>query len=176
MMFFDKLKRTPRVQLSIGLTARETVNFYESLFFQVKRPALEITKPSEQIFKALLEPTTRGGVILLLTEPIGRQEKDNLGFLDRFGLLPNSIDQTRLEHYLIKNGVIPPDDLDAWRTKASKWRALMLPKNPSDAAKFIKGLVGSGILYTMLSCKVQESTHIKPNGVEQIWKELEKIT
>lgn len=173
--FFDKLKRTPRLQLSIGLTARETVNFYESLFFQPKRPALEITKPSEQIFKALLGPQTRGGVILLLTAPIGRQEKDNLQFLARYNLMPSPTDQQRLEYHLVKKEVIPMQDLDSWRTKASYWRAVSLPSNPVHASKFIKGLLGSGLFYAMLSCNVEKSTKMKPNGVEQIWKNIRKV-
>jgi hypothetical protein len=49
--------------------------------------SFEITKPSEQCFKALLPVSSAGGVTLLLSDPVGRQEYDNLAFLKRYGYM-----------------------------------------------------------------------------------------
>lgn len=49
--------------------------------------SFEVTKPSEHIFKARLPFGCRGGVILLLAPPVGRQEYDNLKFLKVNGYL-----------------------------------------------------------------------------------------
>lgn len=165
-MFFDKIQRLPRVQISIGRDSWETVNYYESLFYQPKRPSIEITKPSEQAFKAILNPRQRGGVILLLTQAIGRQEYDNLNFLIRNGLMPDNQEQRQL--YKEK-------ELKSWVEKAKKWRAIRVPNDPFEAAKFVRKLKDFGILYAMLSTVVPEKDELKDTGVEKIWEEIGKL-
>lgn len=165
-MFFDKIQRLPRVQISIGKDSWETVNYYESLFYQPKRPSIEITKPSEQAFKAILNPRQRGGVILLLTAPIGRQEYDNLNFLIRNGLMPDNQEQRQL--YKEK-------ELKNWVEKAKKWRAIRVPNDPIEAAKFVRKLKDFGILYAMLSAVVPEKGELMDTGVEKIWEEIGKL-
>lgn len=164
-MFFNRLKKKPRVQLSIGNTALQTVKLYESLFYQSARPAIEITKPSEQAFKAILKPNERGGVILLLTDPIGRQEKDNLNFLIRNDLMPDKQAQEKL---------VALDDLDYLRYRASHWRAIKLPSNPSQAAALIKNMRSSGIFSAMLSYVSHTKPELTSEGVGQIWGEIDK--
>ncbi len=165
-MFFENIQRLPRVQLSIGTDSWQTVKFYESLFYQPNRPSIEITKPSEQAFKAILNPRQRGGVILLLTKPIGRQEYDNLNFLERFGLVP-----TKEEH----NMLFQEPNLRRWSEKAKSWRAVRIPDDPIKAAEFVKNLKASGILYSMLSCIVPDKEELKTNGVDRIWEEIGKL-
>lgn len=164
--FFENIKRLPRVQLSIGVDPWQTVKFYESIFYQPNRPSIELTKPSEQAFKALLNPRQRGGVILLLTPPIGRQEYDNLNFLVRHGLMPNQEEEKAL---------FTQKDLSQWLEKAKNWRAIKLPNDPLKASQFIKMLKSSGILYSMLSCVIPDDPELKDNGVARIWEEIIKL-
>lgn len=164
--FFDGIRKLPRVQVSIGADSWQTVNFYESVFYQPKRPAIEITKPSEQAFKAILTPRQRGGVILLLTEAIGRQEYDNLEYLRRNGLMPNREQQKAL---FFEN------DLAKWVEIAKTWRAIQIPNDPIKAAGFVRKLKASGIFYAMLSFTSKMNPGLSMNGVSEIWSEIEKM-
>ncbi|HWA51612.1 MAG TPA: hypothetical protein VG895_00980 [Patescibacteria group bacterium] len=164
--FFEDIRKLPRVQVSIGRNPWEAVNFYESLFYQPNRPSIEITKPSEQAFKALLNPRQRGGVILLLTAPIGRQEYDNINFLTRNGLMPTEIENKQL---------FVEEDLKKWIEKAKAWRAIKLPKDPIKAADFVRRLKQSGIFYAMLFAIIPNKPELKDYGVRTIWEEIGKI-
>ncbi|OGM56776.1 hypothetical protein A3A50_04195 [Candidatus Woesebacteria bacterium RIFCSPLOWO2_01_FULL_38_20] len=172
--FFDEIRKFPKVQISIGSDTRQTVDLYESLFYQASKPAVEITKPSEQVFKAILKPTELGGVVLLLTPPIGRQEKDNLQFLVRHDLLPNNELQKDLEDHLLISENLPAEDQAQWLYRASHWRAIRLPFEPKKAATFIKNLKSSGILLSMLSYVPEGRPELTSNGVSQIWEEIDK--
>ena len=162
-MFFNKLKTLPRVQVSIGVDAWQTVQYYESLFYQSNRPSIEITKPSEQAFKALLNPRQRGGVILLLTAPIGRQEYDNLSFLESYNFMPPLKENQEMWN---------AQDLTKWLVKAKDWRAIRIPEDPKFAASFIIKLKSSGIFYAMLKASIPDKADLKTNGVEKIWEEI----
>ncbi len=165
--FFKDIQKLPRVQLSIGVDPWQTVKFYESLFYQPNRPSIEITKPSEQAFKVLLNPRQRGGVILLLTNPIGRQEYDNLNFLIRNGFMANTEEQKML---------FVEKDLQKWNEKAKNWRAIRLPDDPVAATDFIKRLKAAGIFYSMLSfVNKEEKMNLRTDGVDKIWEEIEKL-
>jgi len=84
--FLAAMSTRKNVELLTSSADREVVDLYEKLY-EKEVIALEITKPSEQAFKALITPKQRGGAILLFSDPVGRQEKDNLNFLSRHGLL-----------------------------------------------------------------------------------------
>lgn len=171
-LFFDQINKLPNTQVLVGKDARQTVSFYESLFNQKFRPAVEITKPSEQAFKALIAPRQRGGVILLLTSPIGRQERDNLAFLKRHDLLPDDKLGQQLIQSLLAKGTFTKDEQAYWFYCASHWRALILPQHPAEAVKFIKALHDSGLLLAMLSYAPSKVADLRTDGVEQIWKEI----
>lgn len=164
--FFEKIRQMPRVQTSIGKDMWQTVEFYQSLFYQAKRPAIEITKPSEQAFKAILTPRQRGGVILLLTQAVGRQEYDNLAFLGRNELIPTEDEHNQL--YNEKN-------LANWCERAKHWRAIKIPKDPVVAANFVKNLKSSGVFYAMLSYIPHQKPWLASDGVSQIWDEIKKL-
>ena len=167
--FFEHLKRIPRVQVSTGETASATVKLYESAFYQKSRPAVEVTKPSEQTFKAILKPSERGGVIMLLTDPVGRQEHDNFHFLLRHLLVPDESEQELLERYFLK-GVATIEEKNRLHYKASHWRALKLPENPKVAAIFIRRAKEEGILHSMLAYVPETRRDLTSNGVAQIWE------
>lgn len=166
MSFFEKIRSYARVQVSIGVDTWQTVEYYESVFYQPSRPAIEITKPSEQAFKAMLNPRQRGGVILLLTTPIGRQEYDNLNFLIRNGLAPDENENEMLFN---------EEDLSKWIPRVKNWRALRIPEDPLKAALFIKRLKSTGIFYSMLSATIPDRPNLKSDGVRRIWDEIEKM-
>ncbi|HEX6976829.1 MAG TPA: hypothetical protein VF185_00525 [Patescibacteria group bacterium] len=171
--FFERITKLPHVQTSIGTTSKQTVELYESLFYQPIRPAVEITKPSEQTFKAILKPRERGGVILLLTAPVGRQEYDNLNFLQRHRLMPNKEEQKILEE--VTNGRKLTDEEGAkLHYMASHWRAIQLPNDPLKAASFIKGLRKQRILASMLSYVSETSDELTSDGVKMIWDEINR--
>ena len=75
------------VVITTGEDDRQVVNLYEELY-RDKLIDMEITKPSEQAFKAILKPDQVGGCILMFTTPVGRQEYENLAFLKEAGLVP----------------------------------------------------------------------------------------
>jgi len=52
---------------------RKVINIYEDVY-QKNVISIEITKPSEQLFKALLDCKAESASLLLFTEPVGRQE------------------------------------------------------------------------------------------------------
>lgn len=172
--FFERITKLPHLQTSIGSTNEQTVKLYESLFFQPIRPAIEITKPSEQAFKAILTPNERGGVILLLTDPIGRQEKDNLDFLVRHKLMPDRKQKEKLERLLLGDKPLNSEEKSFCHQHASHWRAIKLPSNPEVAAKFIKRLKEERIFTSMLSYVAQPLAELTSNGVKMIWDEINK--
>jgi len=174
--FFAKITQMSHVQTSIGMSNLETVEYYESLFYQPSRPAVEITKPSEQTFKALLEPNERGGVILLFTQPVGRQERDNLSFLQRHGLIPNETEQQTLEGLLLSDKKLSIEEAAHLHELASHWRGIQLPANSHKAALLIKRLKQEGVFSAMLSYVPVQEKELMSNGVEMIWNEIQKFT
>ncbi len=171
--FFEKITKLPHVQTSIGTTNAQTVQLYESLFYQPIRPAVEITKPSEQAFKAILKPRERGGVILLLTQPVGRQEYDNLNFLQRHRLMPSKEEERILEE-VVHGKELTSEEGAKLHYMASHWRAIQLPSDSLKTADFIKGLRSQRILASMLSYVPETSDELTSDGVKMIWDEINK--
>lgn len=94
---------------------QNTVDLYENVY-QKNIIAAEITKPSEQSFKALLRNDSVGGSFLFFAQPVGRQEYDNLNYLQRNDLLSEfgrgvqlpvgTINSARFIHNLFFNGTL----------------------------------------------------------------------
>lgn len=170
--FFKKMSQLTHVQTSIGLSNLQTVKYYESLFYQPIRPAVEITKPSEQTFKAILSPNERGGVILLFTAPVERQEKDNVHFLQGHGLIPDDVQQRELEDFLLNDQSPSHEQTMQLQAQAKNWRGVRLPMNSQKAVTFIKKLKQAGILLAMMKCVPKSQLEVSPNGVQMIWNEI----
>lgn len=165
--FISHMKRLPYVNLLTSDHDRTTVNNYENLLIK-ENIVLEITKPSEQAFKALCTPQQSGGVILLFSKPIGRQEHDNLHFLRVRGMMPSKKELLALwEH--AKNS----EDIPTLFNKAIKhWRALRLPDEPHQAAGFINWCIAQKVFLKMMDYKPESGNHeIRSDGVEQFWHE-----
>jgi hypothetical protein len=96
-----------------------------------------------------------GGSIMLFTSPVGRQEFENIDFLERNDLLPNSL-------------------------RIAAPRAIKLSKNPEVAAEFILWALDSGLFAKMSSENFRFSKHavssgeIGPDGTRLFWRFVEE--
>lgn len=164
--FIAQMNNRHFVSLSVATFDRGIVEKYEKVYLD-NVISLEVTKPSEQSFKALINPSKVGGSILLLAEPVGRQEYDNLNFLRRHYLIPNSREHEHLYAMAKKNKFL---DL------STSWRGLLLPKNADDSAKFTTWCLKTGLFRQMLKCRVlprKNNSHeneLSDNGVNIFWQ------
>lgn len=163
-------------QVSVRVVAsdydREVVAEYEREY-ERNVFAVEITKPSEQAFKALTTPDERGGVALLFSDPVGRQEDDNLAFLARHGLVPSAGDRQVLERLFGENRreLITEE----FRRRARSWRGMMLPTAGWQAGEAVLRLRESGILAAMADfAGFRDEVELHGDGVRRFWRELEK--
>lgn len=173
-IFLSRLDGKPWIDLRVGKKDREVVDLYDTLMNN-HVISLEVTKPSEQAFKALLGTQSRGGVILLFSEPVGRQEFDNLDFLERHALIPSREINADLWE---KAGTGFRMDA-ALRTRlleeSRTWRGVRLPRDPQQAADFIWWMLTAGIFSRMLSdntvlkVRDEQSETLGPNGVAEFW-------
>lgn len=173
--FLSKMRTEPYVELHVGKKDRETVDLYDDLLDR-EVISLEVTKPSEQAFKALLGTQTRGGVILLFAEPVGSQEVDNLAFLERHGLIPDPKANARLWE-MAENGAA--DDRAAWKrllAESRTWRGVRLPKGSQRSADFIWWMLERGLLAEMIvnnrRITVRDGRKIirGADGTEEFWE------
>jgi hypothetical protein len=168
--FINYFRHNDQVVFHIGANDLQTVELYDELYEQLNPPSLEITKPSEQCFKVLTGPQTMGGPIILLTDPVGRQEQDNLKYLERFGFMPNM----QVHEILYKEmRTDRKSSIISLLEQAPHWRALKLPSDPIYAAQFIRGCFSNGIFQAMQNYKkYTETNELSPNGVETIWSTI----
>ena len=164
--YINKLSKYTSTRIYTSTDDREVVRLYDKAMTD-RVHALELTKPSEQAFKALIEPTKIGGVMLLLTKPVGRQEYDNLKFLERHGLIPREAQQKMLWEM-----GSPEPLLDM----ASLWRGVRLPDDPVRAAEFIHWAIKVGVFKAMLGCHPgaqKDDPHpeeLSPDGATRFWE------
>lgn len=169
--FLSWCRRQQNVIVESSMSDHEVVQLYDhnlsSHVFSV-----EITKPSEQTFKALLTPKMRGGVILLFSRPVGRQEYDNVHFLERHGLVPNAKDMFTLNALWLLNQQQLVDQ--EFLKRAQKWRGILLPRNGNAAAHAIMKLHETGIIEAMARFdNFHENGELKSDGAEEFWKKLQ---
>jgi hypothetical protein len=167
------------IKETILMKDREVVVAYEEQF-KNDILAMEITKPSEQAFKAILSTESRGGVILLFSRPVGRQEYDNLNFLRQHFLLPKLDLNKQLWELVEKGGTLTDEEKTELLQKARRWRGMLLPDDPVLAADFIEWCLKEKIFSEMLLCKAkarkkdQYPEELGKKGVEQFWKKMEE--
>lgn len=172
--FIEKLKKTIGVYINSHKRNTKVIEEYEN---ELKNNVFgfEITKPSEQAFKTLISPYQVGGVILLFTNPIGRQEYDNLYFLKRHRLIPSNEDQKYLWDASLKDIKIDEKILK----KATGWRGLRLFKDPDKSVKLILWCLKHGVFKQMgsfnqdLNRNSSIRNEIRPDGVYKFWKEID---
>lgn len=166
--FLDTAGKRDSVTIISSMSDIEVVTEYDTLFLNTTF-LYEITKPSEQAFKALAHPTQAGGVVLLLTEPVGRQEHDNLDFLMRNKLIPDEQTQKGLWKKAMEGK--PPSK--TMLKEATTWRGLRLPKNPRDASRFINWAHRNNIIHTMVLNKGIDTA--MPNGTDEFWEKMKRF-
>ena len=174
--FLKDMINRPFVKFEISFSSREIIDKYAELY-KNHVISLEITKPSEQAFKSLFGPIQKGGVILLFSEPIGRQESDNIDFLRRHHLIPlkSEMDQMWLD---AEKGV----DIDGkgkWILEGAKhWRGLVLPFRSVKAANFIWWCLNQGVLKTMVqdyNPPKDENNELGSDGVKKFWQKVAEL-
>lgn len=164
--FLGRMIGKGHIKLHVSSSHREVVYLYEKVY-EDEVIGLEITKPSEQSFKALFSPHRRGGSILLFSDPVGRQEWDNVRFLTRHGLLPNAEDQRTLWRDAVGNR-IPGETI---RLRARSWRGVRLPTHSLASAKFIWWCLEKGIFATMMRFSgYQDNPELSCRGTEIFWR------
>lgn len=147
--FLSQMADKPWIDLNVGKKDREVVDLYDGLL-DTQVLSLEVTKPSEQAFKAILGTQSRGGVILLFSQPVGRQEFDNLDFLGRHALIPSRASNAQLQEMTGDGVSMDPGLRSRLIEVARTWRSIRLPKDPQRAADFIWWMLTSGIFSRML--------------------------
>lgn len=178
-LFIDALERhSGFIKVYKSKDDKEIVNMYENVYME-EIILLEVTKPSEQAFKALYDTRQKGGSILLFAEPIGRQEIDNLDFLRRHKLIPSETERAALLELAFQQDPDVHEPMYEAIVNGSKsWRGLELPTDTKRAAAFINFCQKHGIFQNMLKYKqpIQEPPHkqseISSDGVGELWAEV----
>jgi len=174
-IFVKEMSERPYVKLLVSTHGREVVSQHELLYRRVCI-GFEITKPSEQAFKALLPTSSVGGSILLFSQPVGRQEYDNLAFLTRHKLIPNAREQQKLFQRINEESSKPV----TFKDETKKWRGLLLPNDPKDAAHFFIRCLTKGVFTSMLTHnewnkQTIDNDEVRSDGVHIFWKKVEEI-
>lgn len=153
--FLQRIGLRDHVTLHVSTQYRSVVELYERLY-KNRVIAMEITKPSEQSFKALLQNNSVGGSLLLLAEPVGRQEWDNVDFLHRNNFL--SAD--------------PGNYINDQINKPNNLRGLILPNGSKASADLIWDGVKSGKFLKAFNnfTPKQPSDELGDDGVTKFWE------
>jgi hypothetical protein len=172
--FLSHLAGKPWVDLHVGKQDREVVDLYDVLM-EKQIISLEVTKPSEQAFKGLLGTQSRGGVILLFSQPVGSQEYDNLDFLLRHFLIPSKETNDQLWELAGDNARMDPALRPRLFEESRTWRGVRIPNDSQKAADFIWWMFTSGIFARMLArnldrkVKDEQSGILGSDGVAEFW-------
>jgi hypothetical protein len=175
--FLDTIKEYSNVKLYVSSSDKEVVDLYEELY-KNEVISLEVTKPSEQTFKALLSTEDVGGSILLFSRPVGRQEYDNLEFLRRHGMLFPKEEQEFLWQKAEKSESISELSIIEMFDKKMHLRGIELPMGSDKAANFIWWCLRTGIFERMLSQGMVENlanVETRDDGVKMLWERVEKL-
>jgi hypothetical protein len=173
--FLARLGQESWVDIQAAGIDREVVDAYDDLY-NAHVISLEVTKPSEQAFKALLGTDLRGGSILLFSEPVGKQESDNLDFLEQHFLVPSMQANTELWELAENHTAVDDDARARLLDEACSWRGVRIPKDPEKAANFIWWMLTTGVFSQMMACdKVPNPSdpypdELGPDGVIKFWE------
>lgn len=167
--FLGRMIGKGHIKLHVSSSHREVVELYEKAY-EEEVMALEVTKPSEHAFKGLAKPRLRGGVIMLFSDPVGRQEWDNMKFLQRHGLLPNIEDQ----RVLWRDAQLNREPSETIMIRARSWRALRLPTHAVASARFIWWALEHRLFATMMRFSgYQDNPELTSQGVAMFWRNIE---
>lgn len=178
-LFIESIKNHPTfTKVYKSKNDKEIVNMYEKVYMD-EIISLEVTKPSEQAFKALYDPRQRGGSVLLFAAPVGRQEIDNLDFLRRHKLIPSLTERAALLELASQKHPNTEEPMyQAIINGCKNWRGLELPQDTKDAPQFIDWCHRNGVFEKMMHYRkpVQEPPHdsheISSDGVKELWSNV----
>lgn len=179
--FLSQMADRSFVTLSVYSQDTDVVDAYQKAY-QNNLFSLEITKPSEHAFKSLYKCDERGSSILLFTDPVGQQERDNLAFLERHHLIPSTHDQDLMIRLAAANDSAMQNEdkrIEDLRFKAARWRGISLLKDPAESANFVMWCLRVGIFVQMMNCKIlpraddPRASELRSDGVITFW---EKVT
>ncbi len=179
-MLVSQVERKEYIQKYTSHSSRQIIELYETVYTQ-NIIGFEITKPSEQAFKAMFYPNQIGGAILLFTTPVGRQEYDNLNFLRRHNLIPTQEEELLLNNFFTKEITLSPREQKLLFALAANWRGLRIPDNSATASKFIWWCHQNGLFAVMSQHRTttQENDPFKhevdDDGVQKFWKRVEEL-
>jgi hypothetical protein len=166
--FLNSVASFPNVSVHVSTHDRGVVDMYKDAYKE-QDFALEITKPSEQAFKVLLSPKEVGGTALLFTQPVGRQEYENLNFLKRHHLIPSKEEKFELWNLAEKNHDLSATLLE----RAHNWRGLRLPQEKDKAGQFIIWCFKQKIFQRMMHFSYLPKTpEIGEDGVHRFWDKV----
>lgn len=175
--FIKAMKKRNYVFLHVVAHDREVVDLYEKLYVHYVI-SLEITKPSEQAFKALCDYGKIGASILLFSQPVGKQEYANLDFLSRHKLIPSKEESILLAKKFLKNEKLIYDDIFK---QSFSWRGIRLPNGSKSASEFIWWSLEQGLFINMMNYKVRPAKadlhahELKHDGVNQFWVRVKRL-
>lgn len=179
-VFISQMQKKHYVSSYSSHSDRQIVELYESAYTQAVI-GFEITKPSEQAFKALLCSKQRGGSILLFSTPVGRQEYDNLAFLRRHFLIPTNEEQQLLFEIAAKKEKLSDAQRNRLFPRATTWRGVRIPDDAKSAAEFFWWCFEEGIFSNMHECyscpRGDDSCEheLGSDGVVRFWERVQKM-
>jgi hypothetical protein len=176
--YLNEFMSRPYVKLHLAKYDKEVVRKYEEIY-KKNVIGLEITKPSEQAFKALIKPEKVGGPILLFAKPVGRQEYDNVDFLTRHGLIPTKAEHKFLYDHAERN-ISLKTSLEGKKLleKSRLWRGILLPNHSNKCANLVFWALKEWLFLQMVKCRInaeRKDTRIEelnPTGVEEFWQSV----
>jgi len=178
--YLNELMSRPYVKMHLATADREVVHLYEEIY-RKNNFALEITKPSEQAFKSLIPTNKIGGSLLLLAEPVGRQEIDNLNFMVKHGLIPNLSQQRYLWRLAERKASLEElkEKTELWQ-KSRFWRGVVMPHHSERSAQFVWWCFNVGLFKKMIrnTTRIDDSidykNEVSPDGVDIFWQKITK--
>jgi len=173
--FLQDVKSFPNVQLHTSKQDREIVDVYEKIY-EENIISFEVTKPSEQSFKALYDFDMQGGSILLFSNPVGRQERDNLDFLRRHKLMFDQKLTERLWSYSDAGKSLSGALKKNLMLECNSIRCFLLPFGSQRAANFIwwciKNRVFECLIRNYSSEIANKDFEARSNGVDLFWSKV----
>ncbi len=172
--FLSELADKAWIDVRAGKEDREVVDSYDVLI-ETQTLALEVTKPSEQTFKCLAGTGSRGGIILLFTQPVGTQEFQNMDFLRRHSLVPSKEANDQLWAMAADGARVDAGLLSRLLQESCLWRGVRIPSEPQQAAGFIWWLESCGFFSQMLAGNLdrrvqdEDSRVLGADGVAEFW-------
>lgn len=179
-MFVRQMEQKEYMQTYTSHSDRQIVELYETAYSQAV-VGFEVTKPSEQAFKALFCAKQRGGSILLFSEPVGRQEYDNIAFLRRHLLIPTNEEQQMLFEMAEADQSLTVQQQERLFPRAMTWRGMRIHPDPKKAAQFVWWCQKNGIygrMHECYSCPRGDEMcehELGSDGVVKFWEKVKEL-